>query len=670
MEQSKWKMPHTPGKSAESLLSSGYSPLLSAVLLARGIDTPEKAAAFLGKDEALLSDPLSLIDMEKALVRIGEAITSDEFIAVYGDYDVDGITASCLLYDYLSQKNVRCMIYIPDRIDEGYGLNAEALSILKSQGVGLVVTVDCGITAIEETEFAKSIGLDIIITDHHECPDVLPPAYAVIDPKRQDQPELSCGLAGVGVAFKLACALEGDTPKVLEIYADLVAVGTVADVMPLTGENRVLVSRGLEKLKSCPRPGFAALLEEAGAANKPLSASMIGFTLAPRINAAGRLCQTSKSIELLTCGDPRTASERAMELCELNRQRQELEQQVWQESIELLEKEPPDGPIVLASESWHSGVVGIAASRLAEEFKLPAVMICLEGEHGKGSCRSYGSFNIFDGLAACSGHLESFGGHAFAAGLNIKKDEIDEFRRALTQYYNAHPSDSYPSLEPEVLLTDLSLLTMEDVASLDTLEPCGSGNPKPLFCLRDVRLETLASIGGGKHVRMRISKYGKGLDCVFFSHGIDGLGVCEGELIDLCFTPQINEFRSHRSVQLLVADIRKSERLSSCKGLFSQESFIPELFEGQAVTRRELAFAWRWLKNRGGHSSINISELFSSSGFESIDPVELCLSIKVFAELSLLSHSLCGDRLEISLTDNGEKAQLENSSLFRKLARE
>lgn len=670
MDQPKWKIPAEPDKSTDALLSAGYSPLLSRVLLSRGISTPAEAAAFLGKDKALLSDPMALTDMGKAVKRIERAIAEGESLAVYGDYDVDGITASCLLCDYLTRRGVSCRIYIPDRIDEGYGLNTEALEALKASGVDLVITVDCGITALEETEFAKALGLDIIITDHHECPPCLPGACAVVDPKRPENAGAAADLAGVGVAFKLVCALEGDFESALSNYADLVAVGTVADVMPLTGENRVLVSCGLEKLKNNPRPGFAALLQESGAAEKVLSAGLISFSLAPRINAAGRLCQTSKSVELLMCRDPKTAEELALELCELNRRRQALELQVWQDSMEILSENPPSGPIILADENWHPGVVGIAASRLAEEFCLPAVMICLDGENGKGSCRSYGDFNLFDGLAACSGLLEGFGGHAFAAGLTIKKDKIDEFRTALTAYFRAHPSDFCSAPEPEVLLSDLSLLTMEGVASLDMLEPCGSGNPKPLFCIRDSVLEGVSPIGGGKHLRIQLGKGRQSIDCVFFSCSQEELNLAQGDMADVCFTPQINEFRSHKSVQLLVAEVRASENLKLCRELLSQEEIRPELCENENLSRQDMALVWRGLRRHGAQAGIKIAELFSPGAFEPLPSVKVCLALRVFAELSLLSVKSHGKMPEIIITDNGEKANLENSVLFKRLSAE
>jgi len=305
-------------------------------------------------------------------------------------------------------------MYIPDRIGEGYGLNVAAIESLYAKGVSLLITVDCGVAAIAEVEAASALGMDVIITDHHECQPQLPSCVAVVDPKRPD-----CAgnptLAGVGVAFKLICAVEGEAASVLESWADFVAVGTVADVMPLVGENRYIVQAGLKMLADRPRPGMAALLNECGAVKRPLHATAIGFTVAPRLNAAGRLGHAMLAADLLLCEDDVQGCVLAKELCTMNRERQRLEQEAWHEAVAILEENPPEGPIVLAQDNWHQGVVGIAASRLTDAYSLPAIMICLDGDRGKGSCRSFGGFNLFEALSACSELLESYGGHALAA---------------------------------------------------------------------------------------------------------------------------------------------------------------------------------------------------------------------------------------------------------------
>ena len=645
--------------------NAGYTPLLSVVLHSRGIESPEAAAKYLSHEEGLLCDPYLLNDMDKAVARIKRAVARHEKTAVYGDYDVDGITSSCLIADYLRILGLDSEIYIPDRIDEGYGLNSEAVTILHNKGVSLIITVDCGITAVEESRTAKALGMDIIITDHHECPDELPYAVAVINPKRRDSTYPNDILAGVGVAFKLACALSGDEVGMLERYSDFVALGTVADVMPLEGENRVLVYKGLEKLKISPRPGLAALLKESGVSGRPLSSTTVGFSLAPRINAAGRLCKTETAVSLLLTGNESEAHSCAVELCELNRHRQELETMVWTESVKELGDEPPDCPIVLCNENWHPGVVGIAASRLAEEYKLPAIIIYLDGDKGKGSCRSYGTFNLFDALDASSQHLEGFGGHAFAAGLSIKREEIDDFRRELADYYHKHKPAELPMLKPELLLEDLALLTMEDVSSLDALEPCGGGNPKPLFCVCGVVIESATSIGGGRHLRMSVVKHGRKLDCVFFSHCLDNIDISVGDIADICFVPQINEFRSQRSVQLLIADVRPALVPRLCQDIFEGGA---DFSEDTRLERDQLAGVWRRLAKAGGDIYIPASELFDSETF-SVGPVKLCLCLKVFEELGLITVKISDEAITVHICENSAKTNLEKSPLFRRLAK-
>lgn len=667
MEHNEWKLPLCTDEINTVLTDMGYAPLLAAVLQARGADTPEKAKSYLLRSEELVCDPMLLSDMEKAVTRIELAIEKKQKVAVYGDYDVDGITSSCLLLDYFRRRGLECEVYIPDRLCEGYGVNEKAIEILHQKGVVLVVTVDCGITAVSETEYAKSLGMDIIITDHHECPQSLPKAVAVIDPKRPNSEYPFEFLAGVGVAFKLVCALEKDLKAPLERYADLVAVGTIADVMPLIGENRYLVYKGLSKLKNNPRAGFAALLEESGAARKPVSAATVGFMLAPRINAAGRLCKTEISLKLLLSDKQGETYSCAKELCDLNRRRQELETKVWEDALAVLTSDDKDRPIVLESETWHPGVVGIAASRLTEEFKVPTIMICIGSENGKGSCRSYGDFNLFEALSACSEYLESFGGHAFAAGLNIKTEKIEAFRNALSEYYRRNPPTEHPAIEPELLIKNPSVLSIEGVKSLDELEPCGCENERPLMCICDAVLESITPVGNGRHLRMRIMKRGIHFDCVFFSHSLDSLNVKEGMTVDICFTPQINDFHSHRSVQLLISDIRPSETLRKCRGILERGEICIDELRIFRPKRDELARVWRTIKQLGGHIELSYDELARNCKLSFMEPVKFCLCIKIFNELKLLKLSTQDGRICGFACDNGAKTDLDRSPLFRLL---
>ena len=557
MKYANWKVPAESPVIPSALVSAGCTPLLAAILHLRGLSDAREAREFLEGGAELLADPLALADMIPAVQRLTMAVARGEHVAVYGDYDVDGITAGCLLSDYLRSRGLECELYIPDRMSEGYGMNTGAIDALGDKGVTLIVTVDCGVTNVEETAYAAARGIDMIITDHHECRDVLPEAEAVVDPKRPDNGPEGQFLAGVGVAFKVVCAMDGNAERMLERYGDLVAVGTVADVMPILGENRFITRYGLQQISQgrC-RPGFRALLEEAGAADKRLTAATIGYSLAPRINAAGRLGETELAVGLLEAGERRRAGEYAAALCRKNRERQELEQAIWDQAVSMLGDVRPETPIVLAAEGWHPGVIGIVASRLSDAYSVPAVMVCLDGDTGKGSCRSAGSFNLFEALTACSDCLEGFGGHAMAAGVTVRRDRVDELREKLGAYYRDHPDRSVSALEPDLRVDDAALLSMECVESLDALEPCGNANPRPLLYMDGVRVAGVSPIGAGKHLRLRLEKFGEVYDAVFFSQTAAGLGVRAGQEADIVFMPQINEFRSRRSVQLVITDLR------------------------------------------------------------------------------------------------------------------
>ena len=530
---------------------------LHALLIQRGVQSVEEAKRFLHPTVDQLRDPMLLHDMDRAVQRIRAAIAAGERICVYGDYDVDGVSASALLSDYLRSHGAPdTEVYLPSRHTEGYGLNENAVREI-AERCSLMITVDCGITAVDMVALAKSLGLDCVVTDHHEPGEVLPDC-PVVDPLLGDYPFPY--LCGAGVAFKLVCAMDGDADKMLARYGDLVAVGTVADVMPLLGENRFITRCGLQKIAAgdC-RPGFLALAEEAGVRDKPFTASTVGFSLAPRINAAGRLGEPGLAVRLLEETDLRRARVLAAELCAKNRERQALEMEIWREAVERLHGEQPDAPIVLASEGWHPGVIGIVASRLTDAYSVPAVMICLDGESGKGSCRSTGSFNLFEALSACSDCLEGFGGHAMAAGVTVRRGCVDELRSRLREYYLSHPDRTLPALEADLLVDSPELLTMACVESLDELEPCGNGNPRPLLYMENVSLDSVQPIGGGKHLRLKLAKFGQTYDGVFFSQTVPALGARAGQRCDIVFAPQINEFHGRRSVQLVITDLRRSK---------------------------------------------------------------------------------------------------------------
>ena len=650
-----WNLP--PVRSIpEELLRAGYTPLLAAALTARGIVTAEGAAAYLACGAEALGDPFALKDMDAAVSRIRLACERGETAAVYGDYDVDGITAACLLTEYLRGIGLATEIYIPDR-PEGYGLNRPAIDLLREKNVSLIITVDTGITAVEETDYAASLGVDMVITDHHECQEQLPPAVAVVDPKRPD-----CGypdrcLAGVGVAFKLVCALSGDAEAALDRFADLVALGTVADVMPLVGENRFMVSAGLTKLRQHPRPGLDALIELNNVNRASLNASTISYKLAPCINAAGRLFRVDESASLVLERDPARAQQLAEELCAINRERRQIEADIMDQARELLRDADTDAPIVLACENWHQGVIGIAASRIVDKYSAPAIMISLEGDKGKGSGRSYGDFDLFSALSDSKDLLITFGGHAEAAGLTIERRNIDALREALRRSYKAQPPHTRPALCPDVLVEDPAWLSLPGTEDLERLEPCGAGNPRPLFCMTDVHIVQLSPVGGGAHTRLQLEKSGRVFDAIWFGQRPDRLEVFPGCTVDIAFEPEINDFRGRRTVQLQIKHMRWAQSAPWQAILAGQDGHRYRL------DRKELGVLWHALE-RVCPARIELASLAELE--PRLHPGQIALGLRIFAELSLAQVSPAAeDCVTVTLTNHG-RADLLDSAAWQK----
>ncbi len=685
MKYKQWNIGAPCAEDCRAMCDAGVPPLPAVVLCARGLDTPEKARAFLDDREELLHDPFLLKDMDRAVARIRRALERHEIIAVYGDYDVDGITSTCLLTDYLRRQGAPVIPYIPDRIGEGYGLSAQAVELLHEQGVTLIVTVDCGITAIQETLRAAQLGMDVVITDHHECKEELPAAAAVVNPHRLDcRYPFSC-LAGVGVAFKLVLALGGTQNRraLLAEYADLTAIGTVADVMQLTGENRAIVRLGLEALARTRRPGLRSLIREAGAEGKPLTATTIGYTLAPPTTASGRTGCAALAAELLLTEDPARAEELARELCALNRERQTIEGAIYEECVARLDREGGShAVIVLASEGWHQGVVGIVASRLAEKYSCPAFMICLQDGKGKGSCRSFGGFNLFAALEQCAGLLEDFGGHELAAGFTIRAENIDAFRARIEAAVLARTggAEMISKLQVDARIDDPALLSQEGVESLSLLEPFGAGNPKPVFMLAGVVIVSMFEVGNGRHLKLRLRCQGGVFDAIFFSASAGQLGLAPGDRADVAFTPQINEFRGVRAVQLQVCDLRSAPtRAQAERSLFERLCSGGSISAAEALsitpTREEFETVWRYLKRHASpdpledhptHLAKNIARTFHTR--ETYARTMVC--IHVFDERGLIQvERQTAGRLRIGLRPVNRKVDLEESELLRRLRR-
>lgn len=548
----------------------GINPLTAKLLAARGIDTREAAVAFLDPGLHRLLEPTALAGVERAATRIAQSIVDQEPIGVYGDYDVDGQTGTALLVRVIRELGGKPIPYIPNRIDEGYGLNIPAMKSLVERGSKAIVTVDCGISSIDEARWAKDHGIDLVVTDHHQPPPHLPDAYAIVDPAL-DLKYPGGPLAGCGVAFKVACAtarqLEGNANAVMR-YVDLVALGTVADVVPLLGENRSLVKVGLERLSSDETLiGLKALKEVAGIEGK-VTAGQVGFVLAPRLNAAGRIGDPMLGLRLLLTDDEDEALELASLLDRVNTRRQEIEERVVDDCIKLIERDTKvdqERALVVAKEGWHPGVIGIAASRLTELFYRPAVVLAIDGDEAKGSGRSIPGFDLYEAVSRCSRHLERFGGHRAAAGMTVKASALEEF--ALSFYETAKdmlsPEDLVPALEFDDY-AELDRIDLDFLEELALLEPHGPGNPAPVLVCQDAAV-TARPVGRDQsHLRFDIRSLKS-------DSSLDGIGFGLAErlarpmedtpLVDLAFTPQINEWNGRRKPSLRVRDVRPAQSL-------------------------------------------------------------------------------------------------------------
>ena len=664
-------------RAVNALVSGGYAPLAAMVLSSRGIQSKEEARKYLDCN-APLPDPFLMTDMDLAAGRVGLAMAMGEKIAVFGDYDVDGITSTCLLTDFLRRHGADVISYIPGRLEEGYGLNPIAIHQLSQEGVKLIITVDCGITAVAEAQLCRELGIDLVITDHHECKQTLPYAAAVVDPHRPDGGYPHKNLSGVGVAFKLAAALCGDQEEVLRDYADMVCLGTVADVMPLQGENRVFVARGLESLKHTRRPGIAALMAESGCDPKTVSASSIGFMLAPRINAAGRMGRIELAVELFLTKDPVRAAEVAKALCELNRQRQSVESEIYNQAVGMLPTGQPPEAIVLADESWHQGVVGIVASRIAEEYACPTFLICLDGEHGKASSRSHGGFNLFASLTTLSSLLESYGGHELAAGFTITRSNIPEFRKQICSLAAGYYQDDIPRTVLDVdCAIPVELLTIPNIDSLSVLEPCGNSCPKPVLLMKGLTIERITMVGGGRHMRLRLRAGRASINAIYFSVTPEAVSVQTGDLVDVAFTPQINEYRGERTVQMNVLDIRPccqaecspdtSDYAALHRGKLDRRvaaSLLPE--------RAMLAMVWRYLAASPSaiqESPICLCRKIVRWTGKPMSLSQLMTCLDIFQDVGLMEITRQHKYITIRLTPSESKADLNTSQTMIRLRR-
>ena len=685
----------------------GVSELFAVLLYNRGYKTTAEAERFLRLEASDLHDPYLLADMPQAVDRILAAVENKEKICIYGDYDVDGVTSVTVLYLYLKELGADVFFRIPKREGEGYGVSCNAVSELAAEGVELVITVDTGITANAEIEFAKSLSVDFVVTDHHECHTELPRACAVVNPHRPDCPYPFKELAGVGVVFKLVSACEmqrcrrsGENVldglrRVCMSYADLTAVGTIADVMPVVDENRLIVSLGLKLISDRPREGFAALLAASsskGSADKKITSGMIGFGIAPRLNAAGRISDAAIAVDLLLETDKEAAAEAADRLCEINKQRQAEENKIALAAYEQIENtiDPEnDLVIVLDSYNWHQGIIGIVSSRITEKYGLPSILISFEGDEdsedpyddGKGSGRSIKGLNLVDALGHCSDLLVKYGGHELAAGLTVKRGNLEEFRNKINEYARQRFTDEMFKIRMEAdMELSMSDLTMSFAEEISRLEPFGIGNVTPSFIMRDARVKKIAQIGGGKHTRLTVEKNGEIATALYFGVGEGELGFGVGDAVDLLFNLDINDYKNIRSIQMVLQDARLAESFVAEEARQKNRYFeISEggefdLSEDVIPSREDCARVYKTLRREFRHenSVIDLRTLLklvnSDQTEKTINYIKLKYILRIFNELRICeAEELQNDIYRFSIFFNASKTSIDKSSILKKI---
>ena len=720
-----WSTRYTDTAQAREAVSTiaklnNISEISASLLYNRGFHTAEDASRFLNFNDVVMHSPLLLKDVEKAVARISEALENNERIAIFGDYDVDGVTSVTMLYLYLHNLGADIGYYIPNRIGEGYGLSREAINLLYNKGVSLIITVDTGITAVDETEYAKSLGIDIVITDHHECQEILPDAVAVVNPHQSDCQYPFKSLAGVGVIFKVICAFEiinfGDRSNEAEAvksiyyrFADLAAIGTIADVMPIIDENRIIVKFGLEMITKTKRIGLLALMEAASLGSNPnvravvpdnkpkaekqrkINSTYIGFTIAPRINAAGRISSASKAVELLLAEDVDTAWELAYELCEINYQRQLEENKIADEAYKKIENEldlNSQKIIVIEDDEWLQGVVGIVSSKVTEKYGLPSILISFDGaangvqsglDLGKGSGRSIKGFNLVDALSHSKDTLVKYGGHELAAGLTVRRKDVDAFRTKINEYANQILSeeDLCYTIEADREI-NISSATLDLAKELSILEPFGNMNPTPNFIMRNLKVLRAYLIGGGNHTKFVLEQNGQTINAVMFHRSYLALNIKENDVIDVLFTLEVNKFNNTESVQMILQDVKLSDDYIS---YFKDETALYQSFNmGESIDsddiipiREDFVTVYTLLRKefRTGNDMMTETEIYHMLAAQKSPHIRLA-KLKIILDI-LNELKICTVRevspgiYQYDIYFNSEKTNIEKSSILKKL---
>lgn len=662
----RWIIPKTSKDLVKELAAEcDIDQFLALIAVARGYTDPVELDAFLSCDDPLDS-PYMLADMDKAVAAIRAALDEQKLIAVYGDYDCDGVTATALLYTYLVSIGANVVCYIPNRADEGYGMNCDSVDKLDGMGVGLIITVDNGINAVEEIAAANERGITVVVTDHHMPAGELPAAAAVVDPHRKDCPSEFKELSGVGVAFKLVAALEDAAPEELfSRFADITALGTVADVMPLKGENRVIVREGLLCINNTDRPGLAALIDVAGMSEKQLGAGNLAFNLAPRINAAGRMGDAMRAVKLLCAEDYSAARLIAEELNNENADRQQREGEIEKQAIAIIERDRLfyDRVIVVCGSGWHKGIVGIAASRLVERYGKPVIVLSEEDGIAVGSGRSIDGFSLFDAISSTEDILHKFGGHELAAGMTIACDDIPEFRSRINEYARKKEL-CVPSVTLDCKLNPAAL-SLEMGELISSLEPFGKGNQNPLFGIYSLKIERISPIGNGKHLRLILTRESSVIQALCFGKTPDSFHYEAGDTVDIAVNLDVGEYRGEKNLSVIVREIRPSgESEADIETTFAYEDFYAgvRLREPASIrpNRDEIGMVYRCIT-----APIN-KELLLNKLTGRLVRGKTMIACDVLCELGLIKASQTAAGTVYNRVA-GVRAELDNSKILHKL---
>lgn len=673
-----WTVAPLDKTKATSIQNEYELPAIIAMLLQiRSITTKEQIEDFLFNDSNIAS-PYEIKDMDKAVLRIKSSLENCELICVYGDYDADGVTSTALMYSYLDTIGANAMYYIPSRESEGYGMNKSAIDKLAQKGVKLIVTVDNGIAAYDEIAYAKTLGIDTVVTDHHMPTGELPPACAVVDLHRTDCESKFKSLSGVGVAFKVIMALEGDDGSVdalLDNYADLLCIGTVGDIVELKGENRVFVKRGIESINNTDRVGMDALLHNAGLSDRQISAGNVSFGIVPRINAVGRLGLSQKSVSLLLTEDYDEANEIASQLCEDNTNRQQIEREIVEKIDELIQKNPSvilDKVIVIDGEDWHQGVIGIAASRIKEVFGKPAIIISRSGESAKGSGRSIDGFSLCDAVFACSDVLTQCGGHPMAVGLSLKSENIELFRKKINEYAVSLEKKPFDKLKIDCKLNP-AYLSVDLVNSLKYLQPFGAGNPTPVFGLYNMTLDKIIPLSNNKHLKLIFTRNNTTVEAMNFFTSTDEFSYQKGDVLDLAVTLDTNEYNGNISVSVIIKDIKPNlvDTEKELNSLNNYEDFCldckisKQQVDDLLPNRNDFALLYRYIKQNNGYTYPVETLVYKLDNKLSFGKIKIIL--KAMAELGLVKITEGLKSTQISLVDVQGKVNLDSSAVIKKL---